>query len=192
MLPPTLPQTKDQEKLRVLSRGVAAVTASKGAVNFTNWEVKARSKIALAPKAGLKILCPRPPKAHLTKAIANTEPTMGTHQATVEGRIKPTKRPVTAALPSPKMPRGVRGALRIRASVRMALRLLSNSTLKAGRPKKTKPAITAGVSAMSTSIMICLIVKGLRRNGPVLICMPFTPNSLFPWLSQRLSPLYPA
>ncbi len=36
ILPPTFPQTKGQEKLRVLKRGVAAVTASKGAANLTN------------------------------------------------------------------------------------------------------------------------------------------------------------
>ncbi len=148
--------------------------------------------MARAPKAGLKMLWPKPPKASLTKAMARTEPTTGIHQLTVEGRIKPTSRPVTAALPSPKIPFGVKGARRRMASVKTALSVLSTSTLRAAGPKKIKPAMVAGVKAISTSIMICLIVKGLRRNGPVLICIHFTPSSLFPWLSQRLSPLYPA
>ena len=192
MLPPTLPQTKGQEKVRALKRGVAVVTASKGAVNFTNWEVKAKSRMALAPKAGLKMLCPKPPKASLIRAMAKMEPRTGTHQAAVEGRIKPTSRPVTAALQSPKIPRGVRGTLSRMASVNTALRVLNTSTFSAGRPKNTTPAMTAGVSAIRTSTMICLIVKGLRRNGPVLICINFTPSSLFPWRSQLLGPLYPS
>ena len=192
MLPPTLPQTRGQEKLRVLSSGVAAVTASKGALNLTICEVKASRRTALAPKAGLKMLCPNPPKASLNKAIARTEPRTGTHQAVVGGRINPTRRPVTAALPSPKIPLGVNGARSRRASVRIALSVLKRSTLRAGQPKKITPATMAGVRAMRTSAMIRSIVKGLRRNGPVLFCIHLTPSSLFPWLSQQPSPLCPS
>jgi hypothetical protein len=108
--------------------------------------------------------------------MAKKEPTMGIHQAAVEGRIKPTKRPVTAALPSPKIPWGVRGALVKRASVRMALNVLKTSKSKARHPKNTTPATTAGIRAINTSPMIRSIVKGLRRKGPVFICIYLTPS----------------
>ncbi|MBA7712145.1 hypothetical protein ES703_121115 [subsurface metagenome] len=55
---------------------------------------------ALAPRAGLNMLCPKPPKASLTIPIANIEPTATIHKGIVGGRIKPSRIPVTTALPS--------------------------------------------------------------------------------------------
>ncbi len=190
ILPATLPQTKGQEKTRSLNKGVAPVTTSKGRVNLTSCEVKASSKIALAPKAGLKILWPKPPKGSLTKAMARIEPITGIHQAVPGGKIKPSSRPVTAALPSPNTPLGVKGTLSITASVNTAAAVLKSMISPARQRKKTRPATTAGKREIRTSTIIRSIVNGLRRNGPVLICIFFTPSSLFP--SPRLNPLCPS
>ena len=61
---------------------------------------KEARRIARAAKAGLKILCPRPPKSSLTKNIAKKLPKAGIHRETVEGRIRAKRIPVTTLLPS--------------------------------------------------------------------------------------------
>ncbi|MBT9165963.1 MAG: hypothetical protein DDT25_00626 [Chloroflexi bacterium] len=55
---------------------------------------------ALPPRAGLNMLCPRPPKASLTMAIENTDPAATIHNGIVGGRVNARRSPVTTALPS--------------------------------------------------------------------------------------------
>ncbi|MBA7674910.1 hypothetical protein ES703_83135 [subsurface metagenome] len=61
---------------------------------------KQAARKALPPSAGLNMLWPRPPKASLTMAMENTEPTAAIHRGIVGGRINARRSPVTTALPS--------------------------------------------------------------------------------------------
>ena len=62
-----------------------------------------KSKIALATKAGLKMLLPRPPNNCFPIIIVKNPPSIGIHQGTVGGSVRPNNAPAKKALPSPKI-----------------------------------------------------------------------------------------
>ena len=83
------------------ARGVAVETASApGVTQFVIIEGYEARRNALPARAGFTKFCPRPPKSCLTITIANTEPTIGTHQGADAGMFIARRRPVTTALRS--------------------------------------------------------------------------------------------
>ena len=90
--------------------------------------VKAKANIARPTNAGLKILLPKPPKTSFPKPIASMEPIIGIHQGTAGGNINPNKKPVTTALPSPKIPGKESGYPIATASTITAVKVLRSTT----------------------------------------------------------------
>src|SRR5690554_1533800 len=142
---------------------------------------------ALPAKAGLKRLCPNPPKTCLPMIMAKNAPNIVIHQGSSGGRLKARSRPVTTALPSPTVIR--RPIIRWqRASARTAAKIETAMTTSAGRPKKKTPTVAAGINAVTTDHMIpgVLFLDRIWGAGETVSCfVSITANLLILFFSLQ-------
>jgi len=92
--------------------------------------------------------------------IAKTPPSITCHIGAVAGRLSPSKTPVTTELRSVT----VSSLLVIRQntySERVVEITEASTTRRARKPKITVPAMSAGISAMTTSSIMPCVVLGL-------------------------------
>ncbi len=91
---------------------------------------------------------------------------MGSHHGAVGGRLRPTSRPVTAALRSPIL-MVLCVSFCQRYSNSMAEAVASATTIAALKPKKYMPAMVVGARAIRTSPIRERVFCGLRTCGAV-------------------------
>ena len=108
------------------------------------------SSTARAASAGFIKLQPRPPNICLTSRMATALPTRIIHQGAVEGRFSARITPVTAADRS-LMRMGFLPSFCQRSSRPTQNTTDSSVTRSACQPKSHTPAMTQGMSAVSTS-----------------------------------------
>ncbi len=101
--PATEPKNKSGRLLRAapMTKGVAVVTASKGAVQVVMAAAKEAVRNALPTSAGLNGLCPNPPKTCFPMPMANADPIITIQLGKLGGTHSAKSTPVNNALPSP-------------------------------------------------------------------------------------------
>ena len=121
-------------------RGVAPVKASTsppqgaGAVQLAIIAGNETRRKTRPTSAGLKRFCPSPPKVILAMPIATIEPITITHQGAAAGRLRASRRPVTAAEQSQIVILLLSRNFSIRYSTKMQERTPTTTSFMAERP----------------------------------------------------------
>ena len=159
----TCDQSKPSAPFLTRARGVAVVAASRPCHadddQVVIGPVKEMSMNARAASAGLNGLYPSPPNACLQMPIANTPPAAAIQSGRSGGRLRARRRPVRTAERSP-MEFSRFMARRQSASVTRQAAMQVPARKSARRPKKKIAQPNAGRSAMMTSSMRLLTVRG--------------------------------